>query len=461
MKIANDTVVFETNPPRERIERPIRRQREPNRREFLALAYALVAGLVERGVDYFVLSGEGAVKELSDQVEIQPEQEMPARVVHADRCAWSFQLDVFHGIEMHLVGYEGREAEDGSSWNRYLTDKDGRLLYCDGDIERSNMLKVGRLGGTRLTELRFDENEWASVPLALDELHKGLGVSDCPELFYLINALTDIVPSCGYVWNEGLCGFLMECWLRLFERSDSTWDDVISSRGYKELTVEEGIQLAIGIVLSSACRHDADTSMHPAEEDVSTMETNPHGPTCGMEDPTVETKSPYRPICYCLEVSLGFKLYFLCYQACDEFTWAPVLTDKDGRLLYCSEPEAVGRMLHEGREDLALHGEPDLEEMEYVSVPDALKEYRDGIRLGQCWILSELFDALSNLIPSAGYVYDDGLNAFLAAGFVNLFGGERLPWEELIRDRGYKGLSVEEGIQLALGIVLTKGRIVA
>ncbi len=177
--------------------------------------------------------------------------------------------------------------------------------------------------------------------------------------------------------------------------------------------------------------------------------------------PTERIENPQRPWCRCLLIMPGFELYYLCYEAEDGVICAPVLTGKDGRILYCTDSAKIPRMLSIGREDLAALGEPDLDEMAFASIPDAIEEYRDGVEYRYAKNLNDTFDVLTELLANCGSSYDNSILSFLLNCFCNHFNTVKLSWEELSSEEGYCGLTVEEGIQLALGIVLTKGRHVA
>ena len=177
--------------------------------------------------------------------------------------------------------------------------------------------------------------------------------------------------------------------------------------------------------------------------------------------PTEGVESPQRPWCRCMLIMPGFELYYLCYESEDGVICAPVLTGKDGRILYCTDSARIPRMLSIGREDLASRGEPDLGEMSFVSIPDALEEYRDGLAIKECDNLFDACNSLTDLLANCGYAYEDSILSFLLNSFCNRLNTPKLSWEELARTEGYGSLTLEEGIQLALGIVLTKGRHVA
>ncbi len=177
--------------------------------------------------------------------------------------------------------------------------------------------------------------------------------------------------------------------------------------------------------------------------------------------PIERVENPQRPWCRCMLIMPGFELYYLCYEAEDGVPCAPVLTGKDGRILYCTDSAKIPRMLAIGREDLAALGEPDLDEMVFASIPDALEEYRDGVEYRYAKNLNDTFDVLTELLANCGSSYDNSILSFLLNCFCNHFNTPKLTWEELAETEGYRNLTVEEGIQLALGIVLTKGRHVA
>lgn len=177
--------------------------------------------------------------------------------------------------------------------------------------------------------------------------------------------------------------------------------------------------------------------------------------------PTKGVENPQRPWCRCLLIMPGFEVYYLVYEAADGVVCAPVLTGKDGRILYCTDSAKISRMLSIGQEDLAARGEPDLDEMVFASIPDALEEYREGVEYRYAKNLNDVFDVLTELLAACGNSYDKSILSFLLNCFCNHFNTTKLSWDDLAKTEGYRGLSVEEGIQLALGIVLTKGRHVA
>lgn len=168
-----------------------------------------------------------------------------------------------------------------------------------------------------------------------------------------------------------------------------------------------------------------------------------------------------RSWCICLEVFSGLELYYIWCEGGDEVPMAPVLTDNDGCLLYCTDTAMIPEMLVIGRDNFARRVAPDLDDVKYVSVHDALEELRLGKELGKCWDLFDVFDALTDLLASSGYTYDDGIFNFMMGCFSHMMGSSRFPLDEVLKTRGYRGLTVEEGIQLALGNVLTNGRHVA
>jgi hypothetical protein len=191
------------------------------------------------------------------------------------------------------------------------------------------------------------------------------------------------------------------------------------------------------------------------------QQVEPDSPAAETEAQAEVSGNENRPRCFCLEIMPEHELYFLCYDGGEEVPGALVLTDCDGRLLFCAHTDHIPAMLAAGREDLARHGEPDLEDIMYVSIPDALEELRLGKELGKCWDMFDVFDALTDLLASSGYTYDDGIFNFMMGCFSHMMGSSHASLDEVLKTRGYRGLTVEEGIQLALGIVLTKGRHVA
>src|SRR5690606_864 len=108
-----------------------------------------------------------------------------------------------------------------------------------------------------------------------------------------------------------------------------------------------------------------------------------------------------------------------------------------------------------GREDLAALGEPDLGEMDFISIPEALEECREDVQCNQAKSMNDVFDALTELLAACGCPEDNSILSYLLGGFSIWLNTPVLTWEELAAQRGYRCLTVEEGIQLALGIVLT------
>jgi len=191
------------------------------------------------------------------------------------------------------------------------------------------------------------------------------------------------------------------------------------------------------------------------------QQVEPDSPAAETEAQSEVTGNENRPWCVCVEVLSGLDLYYIWCEGGDEVPMAPVLTDNDGYLLYCTDTAKIPEMLALGRDNLARHGEPDLEDVKYVSVPDALEELRLGKELGKCWDLFDVFDALTDLLASSSHTYDDGIFNFMMGCFSHMMGSSHTSLDEVMESRSYRGLTVEEGIQLALGIVLTNGRHVA
>ena len=168
------------------------------------------------------------------------------------------------------------------------------------------------------------------------------------------------------------------------------------------------------------------------------------------------------PFCVCMEIMADLEIFIIKYDIVDEaFVGAPVLTDAEGRLLYCTDPEAIPRMLDIGRADLVCYGEPDLEELIYISIPDVLEEHRDLTGLRRTWEVLDLFDTLTDLLKASGYTYSEGIYNFMMGCFSHACCESPSPWDHVVSQRGHKNLTASEGIQLALGIVLTHGRYVA
>ena len=231
--------------------------------------------------------------------------------------------------------------------------------------------------------------------------------------------------------------------------------DLIARRQFLALVP----MITAGIHCPSFCSEASSTTLE--EPAALRQQVESDSPAADVEVQSEVSANENRPRCFCMEIVPEQELYFLCYDGGEEVPGALVLTDCDGLLLFCAHTDHIPAVLSEGREDLARHGEPDLEDIMYVSIPDALEELRLGKELGKCWDMFEVFDALTDLLASSGHTYDDGIFDFMMGCFSHMMGSSRIPLDEVLETRGYRNLTVEEGIQLALGIVLTKGRHVA
>lgn len=457
MNTTNTTPTPEVHPCAGAAIRVTRPRLPLNRRDFLARASMF-------GFALLPIPREG---------DTQPSSESATMSKGEARYTWCFQLEILSGLEIYLIGYEGRESEDGDSWNRFLTDSDRRLLYCTDRERIWEALALGCMGAGRLANLSLDEIHWASIPYVLEDLREGRELSSCGELFYGIDALTDIVPSCGYSWNEGLCGFLMGCWSHMFESSSASWEDVISSRGYKELTVEEGIQIALGIIVSSgrcvvgggAIEVLTDSAMATSDyppERASEMEreSDSLGESNGLSPAEADAGTGLN-WWVCLEVSSGLNCYFHYQQGYGVHPEDIFLTDAERRILFCTDYAMLSKVVEIGTQGSVTFSQLGAPNVNHFSIPRALELLRSGVQVDESWELLCVCDVLDEFGFSNGGDANAGCFEFIRQCYDTLYFRDSPKWNAVLRDGGYKNLTVEEGLQLALGIVLTQGRYVA